>query len=184
MSIQSSERISPLQYLVSALCFLTILIDGFDTQSVAFAGPLLRREFGGGPQALGLIFGLGMFGGLLGGTLLGPLGDRFGRRPLVHAALIGGSAQLSVTTITARLNPNELRATGTGWAFGFGRVGGVAGPIFAGLLLGAGMNFATMMATLGGLMLVAGFAVLCLGRARKAGLPRDLESTTRRCRML
>jgi hypothetical protein len=35
-----------------------------------------------------------------------------------------------------------------------------------------------MMAMLGGLMLIAGFAVLCLGRARKAGLPRDLESTT------
>ena len=40
----------------------------------------------------------------------------------------------------------------------------VAGPIFAGILLGAGMNFATMMTILGGLMLVAGFAVLCLGR--------------------
>src|SRR5882757_1202223 len=84
----TSERISPLQFLVAALCFLTVLIDGFDTQSAAFAGPLLKREFAAGPQALGLIFGLGMFGGLLGGMLLGPLGDRFGRRPLLNTALI------------------------------------------------------------------------------------------------
>jgi MFS transporter, AAHS family, 4-hydroxybenzoate transporter len=84
---QSSERIRALQLLVAALCFLTVLIDGFDTQSAAFAGPLLKQEFAGGPRALGLIFGLGMFGSLLGGIVLGPLGDRFGRRPLLICAL-------------------------------------------------------------------------------------------------
>src|SRR5882724_9482994 len=86
-ALRSSERIGRLQLLVAALCFLTILIDGFDTQSAAFAGPLLKQEFAGGPQALGLIFGLGMFGALLGGVILGPLGDRFGRRPLLISAL-------------------------------------------------------------------------------------------------
>ena len=87
-ALRSNEPISPLQFLVAALCFLTILIDGFDTQSAAFAGPLLRREFsGGGPQVLGLIFGSGLLGGLLGGVILGPLGDRLGRRPLLIAAL-------------------------------------------------------------------------------------------------
>jgi MFS transporter, AAHS family, 4-hydroxybenzoate transporter len=84
---QSSERIRSLQLLVAALCFLTVLIDGFDTQSAAFAGPLLKQEFAGGPRALGLIFGLGMFGSMLGGIVLGPLGDRFGRRPLLICAL-------------------------------------------------------------------------------------------------
>jgi len=424
---QTSERISPLQFLVAALCFLTVLIDGFDTQSAAFAGPLLKREFAGGPEALGFIFGLGMLGGLLGAVLIGPLGDRFGRRPLLIVALIiisGGSlvtclarsaheiawlrlmtgiglggavpnvialtaeyapprwrstivaivfngfplgamlgsilgaqllpvfgwralflvggvtplivlvlvasllpesphflarsgqaerlrrivarlgnsaqailterksgepvargsvsalfskgllastiliwigtffsilciyctvnwlptliadgglplqtailavgalnigstigniilarfgdrtapyvptaifyflgavflvvigvsvassalmlsvafgaglfgfgAQLSVTTITARLYPTELRATGTGWSFAIGRLGGVAGPVFAGFLLGSGMSFATMMTILGGLMLLSGVAILCLGRTRNA----------------
>jgi MFS transporter, AAHS family, 4-hydroxybenzoate transporter len=425
-ALRSNQRISPLQLLVASLCFLTILIDGFDTQSAAFAGPLLKREFAGGPQALGLIFGLGMFGALLGGIILGPLGDRFGRRPLLITALCimsagsiatgfahsaqevallrlltglglggavpnvialaaeyapprsrstlvsivfngfplgamlgsivgarllpsfgwrtlfmvgggipvlvlilvalllpespaflarsgrtrelgrisarlghssssilaepaGGGAtrgsvrqlfanglgasttliwigtllsilciyctvnwlpvliaggglplqtailavgalnigsvignvilarfgdrhtayvptalfyvvgavflsivgvsgsssalmlsmafgaglfgfggQLSVTTITARLYPTELRATGTGWAFGIGRVGGVIGPVFAGFLLGYGMGFATMMSLLGGLMLLAGLAIFFLGRTRNA----------------
>lgn len=423
--LPSSDRVTPLQILVASLCFLTILIDGFDTQSAAFAGPLLKREFGGGPQALGFIFGLGMFGALLGGMILGPLGDRFGRRPLLISALcimsagsiatgladsahevailrlvtglglggavpnvialsaeyapprsrstvvsivfngfplgamlgsivgaqllpsygwrtlfiVGGAipvlvlvlvtlwlpespafltrksrraatrrdlaqvgdsptllpsepessdarvstlrlfsnglgtstaliwagtllsilciyctvnwlpvlisdgglplqtailavgvlnigsvignlilarfgdrsaayvptalfyvlgaiflslvgisgsssalmlgvtfgaglfgfgGQLSVTTITARLYPTELRATGTGWAFAMGRVGGVIGPVFAGSLLGYGMGFSTMMLILGGLMLLAGLAIFFLGRTRNA----------------
>jgi MFS family permease len=73
-----------------------------------------------------------------------------------------------VTTITARLYPTELRATGSGWAFAMGRVGGVIGPVFAGALLGYGMGFATMMLILGGLMLLAGLAIFFLGRTRNA----------------
>jgi MFS transporter, AAHS family, 4-hydroxybenzoate transporter len=434
---RSDKRISPLQFLVATLCFLTILIDGFDTQSAAFAGPLLKQEFALAPQTLGLIFGLGMFGALLGGIILGPLGDRFGRRPLLISALcimsagsiatgfahsanelallrlltglglggavpnvialtaeyaparsrstivsivfngfplgamlgsivgarllptlgwrtlfiVGGSipvlvlilvavllpespaflmrsgrtaevrriiarlghssldiqvepaggavkhgsvlhlfanglgsstaliwigtllsilciyctvnwlpvliaggglplqtailavgalnigsvignivlarfgdrdaayvptavfyvvgavflsivgvsgsssalmlgmtfgaglfgfgGQLSVTTITARLYPTELRATGTGWAFGIGRVGGVIGPVFAGFLLGYGMGFATMMVILGGLMLLAGLAIFFLGRTRNARQSRTVADAMR-----
>src|SRR5260370_26595345 len=79
------------------------------------------------------------------------------------AGLFGFLAQLSVTTITAQLYPSELRASGAWCAFGFGRVGGVAGLLFAGILLGAVMNFATMMAILGSLILITRFPVLCLG---------------------
>ncbi len=76
------------QCLVFGICFLTILIDGFDTQAAAFAGPLLKDAIGGGSQMLGLIFGAGLLGGLVGGLLLGPLGDRVGRRPLILTALL------------------------------------------------------------------------------------------------
>lgn len=437
---RSSDRISLLQYMVAALCLLTVLIDGFDTQLAAFAGPLLIREFAVKPQTLGLIFGMGMFGALLGGVILGPLGDRFGRRPLLicslcvmsagsmatgfahnayevallrlftgiglggaipnvialtaeyapprlrstvvsivfngfplgamlgsiigarllptygwrilfmagggipllvmllvalllpespafllrsgrteeveriyrrlgdsslgdrpeptkqgdgaphrgsvlrlfaeglgvstaliwlgsllsilciyctvnwlpvlitraglplqtailavgalnigsvigniilarfgdrsaaygptalfyvigaiflciigvsgsssvlmlsiafGAGLFGFGGQLSVTTITARLYPTELRATGSGWAFAVGRVGGVIGPVFAGFLLSSGMGFATMMRILGGLMLLAGLAIFFLGRTRNARQSRAEADATR-----
>jgi AAHS family 4-hydroxybenzoate transporter-like MFS transporter len=92
------------------------------------------------------------------------------------AGLFGFGGQLSVTTITARLYPTELRATGSGWAFGIGRVGGVIGPIFAGFLLGRGMGFATMMTILGSLMLLAGLAVFLLGRTRNARLSRTVAA--------
>lgn len=92
------------RYLAATLGFLTVLIDGFDTQSAAFAGPLLKHEFAGGAGALGMIFGLGMAGGLVGAFVLGPLGDKFGRRPLVIVSLLlmaAGSA-LSAHADSAR----------------------------------------------------------------------------------
>ena len=76
------------RYLAATLGFLTVLIDGFDTQSAAFAGPLLKHEFAGSAGALGMIFGLGMTGGLVGAFALGPLGDKLGRRPLVIVSLL------------------------------------------------------------------------------------------------
>ena len=79
--------VSPYQVLVFVLCFLIVLIDGFDTQAVAFAAPLLRHELGGGHNALGLLFSAGLLGGLFGGLAFGPVGDRLGRRPILVAAL-------------------------------------------------------------------------------------------------
>jgi AAHS family 4-hydroxybenzoate transporter-like MFS transporter len=95
------------------------------------------------------------------------------------AGLFGFGGQLSVTTLTARLYPTELRATGSGWAFAIGRVGGVIGPVFAGFLLGYGMGFATMMAVLGGLMLLAGLAIFLLGRTRNARDSRIVAEAAR-----
>ena len=86
--VEGSEPRPRLVYITPALGFLTVLIDGFDTQSVAFAGPFLKREFASGGSALGMIFGLGMTGGLIGAFVLGPLGDKFGRRPLIIASLL------------------------------------------------------------------------------------------------
>jgi len=82
-----SGPVSPYQVLVFVLCFLIVLIDGFDTQAVAFAAPLLRHELGGGHNALGLLFSAGLLGGLFGGLVFGPVGDRLGRRPILVAAL-------------------------------------------------------------------------------------------------
>jgi AAHS family 4-hydroxybenzoate transporter-like MFS transporter len=79
--------VSPYQVLVFVLCFLIVLIDGFDTQAVAFAAPVLRHELGGGHNALGLLFSAGLLGGLIGGLVFGPVGDRLGRRPILVAAL-------------------------------------------------------------------------------------------------
>ena len=81
-------RVRPLQLVVAGLGFCTVFIDSFATQTVAVAGPLLKRELAGGSEALGLIFGLNMLGGLIGALLFGALGDRYGRRPLVIAALV------------------------------------------------------------------------------------------------
>jgi AAHS family 4-hydroxybenzoate transporter-like MFS transporter len=121
--------------------------------------------------ALGAIF-LGIIG-VSGSSSALMLSMAFG------AGLFGFGGQLSVTAITARLYPTGLRATGTGWAFGVGRVGGVIGPVFAGFLLGYGMGFATLMCLLGGLMLLAGLAIFFLGRTRNARQSRSGNQASR-----
>lgn len=34
-----SHRLSPFQWRVFALCFFVAILDGFDTQAIAFTGP-------------------------------------------------------------------------------------------------------------------------------------------------
>lgn len=109
MSAHSTAPSSPLsryQILVFALCFTLILIDGFDTQAVAFAGPALRQQFGA--EALGIVFGAGLLGGLVGGISFGTLGDRFGRRRLLIVALVLIAAGSLATTLVS--TPQELAA--------------------------------------------------------------------------
>jgi len=72
---------------VFALCFLIILLDGFDTQAIAFAAPLLKQQIAADSRLLGQIFGAGLFGGFVGGLVFGPVADRIGRRPPLLLAL-------------------------------------------------------------------------------------------------
>ncbi|QGZ93814.1 MFS transporter [Terricaulis silvestris] len=78
---------SSYQWLIYAITFLIVLIDGYDTQAVSFAAPALREEIGGDHAALGALFSAGLFGGLVGGLVFGPLGDRIGRKPILLISL-------------------------------------------------------------------------------------------------
>jgi len=53
--------------------------------------------------------------------------------PLLYFFLIGD--QNIVNAMAGQLYPPKIRATGTGWAIGIGRIGGILGPSIAGLLL-------------------------------------------------
>ena len=60
--------------------------------------------------------------------------------PLIFATgacLIGG--QIGLNALAATFYSTEMRATGTGWALGVGRVGAILGPLVGGLLLSAGV---------------------------------------------
>ena len=53
--------------------------------------------------------------------------------PLLYFFLIGD--QNIVNAMAGQLYPPKIRATGTGWGIGVGRIGGILGPSIAGLLL-------------------------------------------------
>jgi AAHS family 4-hydroxybenzoate transporter-like MFS transporter len=53
--------------------------------------------------------------------------------PFLYFFLIGD--QNIVNAMAGQLYPPKIRATGTGWGIGIGRIGGIIGPSIAGLLL-------------------------------------------------
>ena len=77
----------PLQVLTVALCFLLNMLDGADLLVMSFIAPVLSDEWGIAPESLGIIFSASL-AGMAGGCLfIAPLADRYGRRPLILAAL-------------------------------------------------------------------------------------------------
>ncbi|WP_454765920.1 MFS transporter [Cupriavidus campinensis] len=92
---------------------------------------------------------------------------------IAMAALIGffmNGAVVCLYALAPRVFPPQVRATGTGLALGFGRLGGTIGPYLAGLLIAAGWSRTAYSAVLAAPMLLAGvlFAVALAGEARAA----------------
>ncbi|MDX9874967.1 MAG: MFS transporter [Spongiibacteraceae bacterium] len=95
------HRIVPLQVLIYIASGCVMLIDGFDLQALSLAAPALLQEWQVPASALGLAFSLTLAGLGVGAALLGPLGDGFGRKPV----LLGSLLLLSVTSLaTAAVN--------------------------------------------------------------------------------
>lgn len=94
--IIDNAKISTFQITVLALCFLIVLIDGFDTAAVGYIAPALRDEWGLTPAQLSPLFGAGLFGLMIGSLVLGPVADAFGRkRTLLISVLIFGVCTLA-----------------------------------------------------------------------------------------
>jgi len=75
------------QWRILFICFICLMVDGFDAQSLAYVAPVMRQELGISTSALGLIFSSSLIGMLFGAFLLSPLADKFGRRPLMISAM-------------------------------------------------------------------------------------------------
>lgn len=83
------------QWWVLALCTLVILLDGLDLQAAAFTGPSIAAQWQLERSSMGPIYAMGLAGGAVGALLMGPLGDRYGRRPaLLISVLAFGTATL------------------------------------------------------------------------------------------
>ena len=125
-------------------------------------------------------------GGAIGGGIFGIVSARIGvRRPLLFTMVAGAVAMVwfgfaphdlptmkaagfmadffinagivGLFSVMAMAYPASLRATGTGFAIGFGRGGGVLGPILGGALLQAGLVPSTVAAIMAlGTLLAAG----------------------------
>lgn len=82
-AIVDRARFGSLQLSVTVLCFVIALLDGFDTQSIAFVAPRIAEDWGLTPAAFGPMFSAGLVGLTLGALLLSPAADRFGRKTII-----------------------------------------------------------------------------------------------------
>jgi AAHS family 4-hydroxybenzoate transporter-like MFS transporter len=68
----NGQRFSPFQWLIFGLCFLIVLLDGFDTAAIGFIAPSLLKEWGVTRQALAPVLSAALFGLAAGAILAGP----------------------------------------------------------------------------------------------------------------
>ncbi len=76
------------QILAVAMAVALNALDGFDVLAITFAAPGIAKAWGIGPASLGVALSSGLAGMTLGSFFLAPLGDRFGRRPLILGSLV------------------------------------------------------------------------------------------------
>ena len=90
-----NQRIGSLQIRVALLCGLVQVCDGYDLNAIAWAAPSLIKSWGLTPPAFTAAFLWSSIGIMVGALSAGPLGDRFGRKPLLLVSLtIFGIASL------------------------------------------------------------------------------------------
>jgi len=138
-------------------------------------------------------------GAVLSTLALGPLITRFGAERVLGLSLLIGSvfigilamvplsqmatmavlfvagggfigSQLGLNGFAASVYPAATRSTGIGWALGVGRLGGIAGPIVGGVLLGLGLPPTKIMLFACGPGLITALLVVLLGRHRRSRL--------------
>ncbi len=83
------------QRLVMMFCALIIIFDGFDVLAIAFAAPNLSVALEIPKSELGYVFSSGLLGMMLGALILGPIGDKYGRRyAVIFSVLVFGLCTL------------------------------------------------------------------------------------------
>jgi AAHS family 4-hydroxybenzoate transporter-like MFS transporter len=183
------------QKLILTLCFLVVAIDGFDTASIGFIAPAIRAEWHLSAAALAPLFGAGLFGLMSGALLLGPLADRYGRKPVLifSVAFFGLASLLSMfsTGLPMLLVLRFLTGLGLGGAMPSAitltseycpraRRSGLVTLMFCGFTIGSalgGLAAAQLLASLGwrGVLAVGGILPLLLLPFLLLVLPESLR---------
>ena len=106
-SFLNAHRFSGYQWLIFFMCFMVVLLDGFDTAAIGYIAPSLLGVWGVAKPALAPVLSAALFGLAAGALSAGPLADKLGRKLVLIgsvlvfavACLISGYAS-SLTELT------------------------------------------------------------------------------------
>ena len=117
-SVLDKARFGSLQLVVLALTFLTLVMDGFDIQAIAFAAPALTEAWGIERSSLGPVLAAALLGMAAGAAGIGVLGDRYGRKTaLVFSCMLMAAGSLASAFARARWSsPPCVSSRASGWA--------------------------------------------------------------------
>src|SRR5580698_11316573 len=115
------------QILVLALCVAINMLDGFDILALSLISPTLSREWHLASSTLGRLFSAGLVGTAVGGFLLSPIADIWGRRSaiLINLVLMSVGMMLSATAGSVATLAALRFCTG----LGVGAMGGCVGTL-------------------------------------------------------
>ena len=131
--------------------------------------PTLITDLGIAPSQAALISAFFSIGGVVAGLAIAGTALRLGLRTILNTALVGGAVMIvlfsllpgsvpllivaaaisgffvqgsmvSLYAVVARTFPAEMRASGTGFVIGLGRIGSILPPLLAGALATAGLS--------------------------------------------
>jgi AAHS family 4-hydroxybenzoate transporter-like MFS transporter len=92
----NARPFSRYQWMILALCFLIVFIDGFNTGSVGFVAPALVQSWGTRRELLGPVLSAALVGLAIGSLTVGPVADSLGRRiVLIWAVALFGLGSLA-----------------------------------------------------------------------------------------
>jgi AAHS family 4-hydroxybenzoate transporter-like MFS transporter len=91
------HKVSRFQLRVIMLLCAVMFGEGYDMQATSFAAPAIIKAWHVNKSHMGPVFGGGLFGYMLGATLLSNLADRFGRKKII----IGGGLLFGAFTLGA-----------------------------------------------------------------------------------
>lgn len=180
--VLENQSVGGLQIRVALICCLIQICDGFEVNSIGWSVPLLTHAWHIAPAAFALAFLWSNIGVMAGALLAGPIGDRFGRKPLLMismslfavaslasatatslpflagtrfftgAGIAGGFA--GTVALTADYTPQRLRAMFIMLTFAGAPLGGFAGGLVVSALLAHGFGWPSIYVLGGSLPLV------------------------------
>jgi AAHS family 4-hydroxybenzoate transporter-like MFS transporter len=152
-----------LRWVALGLCAATMFVEGYDAQLMGYVVPGIARDWAVAPGSLTPAIAAGLIGMMLGGFLIAPLADSYGRRRIVLYSVIAfalltiatafaqslpvlivlrlltgfglGGAMPNAIAITAEFSPGAKRASAVAAMFSSYSIGAGVGGIIAAWLI-------------------------------------------------